>query len=495
MIRGILFALCLFLVNFAFAESTPSADRLLRWGVDLESGAPYSFKDPKNPKLVIGYEAEMVEAIAKKMGRQVVIVQNNWEGLVEGLKRKDYDIVVNGLEITDERKREVHFSDPYYYCTEVITVSKTNNNINSFADLENKRVGTLTGTLAQRILVDSKKSYQIVPYAEEVHLYEDLSLGRLDAVFLDEPIALYYGKPNPRLKIVGEPVGEMIYGIASRKEDHQLNQEIQIALKSIIEDGTMRTILERWGLWNQKTANAWGMSTDAKTPASSYEEFLNTAWAERGLWEKIKNYLTFLPILGKGALMTLQISIVSMLLAILIGLLVALMRLYGPWPISWIATTYVEVFRGTPLLIQLYLIFYGLPHLGLSLPPFLAAVIGLGLNYGACESENYRGGINSIPKSQTDAALALGLNRWQTLRYVTLPQAMRLVLPPVTNDFIALLKDSSLVSIITMVELTTIYGQLASTYFDYLGLGLLTALFYFLIGLPFVRLSRWLEKK
>ncbi|MCB0351654.1 MAG: amino acid ABC transporter permease, partial [Bdellovibrionales bacterium] len=150
---------------------------------------------------------------------------------------------------------------------------------------------------------------------------------------------------------------------------------------------------------------------------------------------------------------------------------------------------------GTPLLIQLYLIFYGLPYIGLRLDPFAAAVIGLGLNYGACEAENYRAGIQAIPKAQIDASYALGMTPAQSLRHVVVPQAMRIVIPPVTNDFIALLKDSSLVSVITMVELTTIYGQLASTYFDYLGIGLLTAGVYFLIGLPFVKLSRHFEAR
>jgi polar amino acid transport system substrate-binding protein len=184
-----------------------------------------------------------------------------------------------------------------------------------------------------------------------------------------------------------------------------------------------------------------------------------------------------------------------MILAMIVGLLTALTRMYGPRPFSWMAVSFVEVFRGTPLLIQLYLIFYGLPHIGLRFDPFLAAVIGLGLNYGACEAENYRAGILSIPKSQMDASQALGMSWRQSMRHIILPQAIRVVIPPVTNDFIALLKDSSLVSVISMVELTTTYGQLASTYFDYLGIGLLTAGIYFLIGLPFVRLSRYFESQ
>src|SRR5207244_7091453 len=115
------------------------------------------------------------------------------------------------------------------------------------------------------------------------------------------------------------------------------------------------------------------------------------------------------------------------------------------------------------------------------------------LNYSAYEAENYRAGIQSIPGTQMEAALALGMNRRQALRHVIIPQAMRLVIPPVTNDFIALLKDSSLVSVITMVELTKAYSQLASTYYDYIGIGILVASIYFFMGLPIARLSRYVE--
>jgi polar amino acid transport system substrate-binding protein len=184
-----------------------------------------------------------------------------------------------------------------------------------------------------------------------------------------------------------------------------------------------------------------------------------------------------------------------MLFAVALGLLLALLRLYAPKPVAFAAMAYVEFIRGTPLLIQLFFIYYGLPNVGVKLEPFAAAVIGLALNYAAYESEVYRAGIASVPHAQMEAAQALGMTRVQALRHIIVPQALRLVLPPMTNDFISLLKDSSLVSVITMVELTRVYGQLAATYYDYFGIGLLTALAYFVIGLPFVRLSRWAETR
>ena len=161
----------------------------------------------------------------------------------------------------------------------------------------------------------------------------------------------------------------------------------------------------------------------------------------------------------------------------------------------WLAQAYVEIVRGTPLLIQLFMIYYGLAQVGLRLNAFVAAIVGLGMNYAAYEAENYRAGIQSIPHGQTEAAQALGMNRWQTLRHVVLPQALRVVIPPMTNDFIALFKDSSIVSVITMVELTKVYGMLAMSTYDYIGLGLMTAAIYFALSYPASLLAQRLERK
>ena len=140
-------------------------------------------------------------------------------------------------------------------------------------------------------------------------------------------------------------------------------------------------------------------------------------------------------------------------------------------------------------------IFYGLPNIGIKLNPFVAGVLALGLNYAAYEAENYRAGLNAIPRGQMEAAVALNMTPIQALRYVIVPQAFRMVVPVMTNDFISLLKDSSLVSVITMSELTRTYEQLSMTYYDYFGTGLLVGAVYLLIGLPFVRLARWTEQR
>jgi polar amino acid transport system substrate-binding protein len=184
-----------------------------------------------------------------------------------------------------------------------------------------------------------------------------------------------------------------------------------------------------------------------------------------------------------------------MLLAVAAGLLLALARRYGPRPLAIAATLYVEIVRGTPLLIQILFIFYGLPGLGIRLDPFLAGVVALGLNYGAYEAENYRAGLQSVPHGQSEAAMALNMTQAQTLRHVVIPQAFRFVVPVMTNDFISLLKDSSLVSVITLSELSQTYVRLSTTYYDYFGTGLMIGAAYLLLGLPFVHVARLAERR
>jgi polar amino acid transport system substrate-binding protein len=183
-----------------------------------------------------------------------------------------------------------------------------------------------------------------------------------------------------------------------------------------------------------------------------------------------------------------------MALAIAGGLALSIARRYGGAFAQAASSVYVEVFRGTPVLLQLYVIYYGLAPI-LTLDAFTAAVIGLGLNYAAYESELYRAGLEAVPAGQSEAALALGMSRWQTLRRIVLPQALRVALPGVANDFIALLKDSSLVSVITVVELTKQMTITAVDVRGWLAPGILCAALYLAMSWPLSRLARRLERR
>jgi len=453
----------------------------LLWGSDAEGGAPYAFPNPKDPSRLIGFEVDIAEAIAKELGVKAKQSQNAWDSLIPALERGDFDMAMNGIEITEQREAKVLFSIPYYIYTEQLVVRKEETSIKDINGIKGKKVGTLSGAVAQDILMNIG-GVEVKVYSGQVEPYEDLALGRLDAVLLDLPIAAYYAKPNPKLKYAGSPVGEGFYGIAMRKGDEQFKKKIDEILSKLLRTGELKKIYDKWNMWNEAQAKLF----ESIKGASGYV----------GLEESKKAPLyTFLPNLLKGSGITIIISVVSMALAIILGLVLTILRLYGRPPLSALAAAYIEIYRGTPLLIQLYILYYGLPNIGISLSPLMAAFIGLGMNYAAYEAELYRAGINAVPKGQMEAALSLGMTQSLAVRRVILPQALKIALPGVTNDFIALFKDSSLVSVIAMVELTKTYSILAATTLRFFELGMIVALLYFAMSYPLSLFARKLEKK
>ena len=466
----------------------------LRWGADAQSGAPYVFHDPADQARVTGYETEIIEAVAARLGRGPVLVQNDWDGLIPGLQRGLYDAVIDGIEITPEHLQVVDFSRPYYRTFEQIVVRRGQAGLDSLDLLRGHVVGTLKASLADRILQD-RPGISVRYYDEETNAYADLASHRLDAVLLDWPIALYYAQPDTRLKLAGAPVGELSYGIAIPKGHDALRGQIDDALDALQKDGTLHRILSRWNLWNPTMAAAFGDPSAASVAPVAWQRYLDATAPIPGWRDRWRRYAGFLPLIGRAAVMTLAISACAMVLAVAVGLLLALARRYGPRPVGIAAMLYIEIVRGTPLLIQILFIFYGLPGLGIRLDPFLAGVIALGLNYSAYEAENYRAGLMSVPHGQIEAAVALNMTQGQALRYVVVPQAFRFVVPVMTNDFISLLKDSSLVSVITLSELSQTYVRLSTTYYDYFGTGLMIGAAYLLLGLPFVHLARLAERR
>jgi polar amino acid transport system substrate-binding protein len=200
-------------------------------------------------------------------------------------------------------------------------------------------------------------------------------------------------------------------------------------------------------------------------------------------------------ILLEAAGMTVILSVLSMPLAVLIGISVACGRMYGPWLVAKPLGLYVELLRGTPLMLQLYAIFFLLPKIGVALPALAAAIAGLAINYSAYEAEIYRAGLQAVPRGQMEAALSLGMSRPLAIWRIILPQAFRIVIPPVTNDFIALFKDTSVCSVVTVVELTKEYDILAMSTGAIVQLAIVTATLYMLMSYPLSVFARWSERR
>ncbi|MBI5418385.1 ABC transporter permease subunit [Candidatus Poribacteria bacterium] len=471
--------------NICMASTGSSIEKIkqrgsLLWGSDAEGGAPYVFPDPKNPDKLIGFEVDLANAIAKELGVEAKQTQNAWDNLVPSLERGDFDIAMNGIEITPQRQERILFSIPYYIYTEQLTVRADETRIKSIDDVKGMKVGTLSGTVAQDILTGIKGT-DVKIYPGQVQPYEDLAIGRIDAVLLDLPIASFYAAPNPKLKNVGATVGKGFYGIAIRKDDADLKKVVDDALKKLLKSGDLKRIYEKWEIWNEVQEELFKPLLDSKganLQASKETPIYN-----------------FFPALLKGAAITIAISVVAMCLAISFGLILSISKLYGNKFVKIIASSYIEIYRGTPLLIQLYILYYGLPNIGITLNPITAAILGLGMNYAAYEAEIYRAGIEAIPRGQMEASLALGMSKILAIKRIILPQAIKIAIPPITNDFIALFKDSSLVSIIAMVELTKTYNILAASTLRFFELGLIVAFLYFGMSYPLSILARKLEKR
>jgi polar amino acid transport system permease protein/polar amino acid transport system substrate-binding protein len=493
------------LVPLLLVAATAHADRLqqirasgeLRWGGDAQGGAPYVFQDPMDPNHLIGFEVDFVDALAQKLGLRARPVQGQWEELLELVKRGDFDVAVNGIEVAEEKKRVCQLSRPYYAAAEKLTIRKNDATApKSLEALRGRKVGTLPGSLAERIL--QRAGAEVKTYnGGQGEIYDDLRLQRLDAVLLDEPITRFYGEIERELQVVDGAFGGVQYAVAVPQGEEELLALVDRAIGELAREGKLRAIYEKWGLWNAETATLFHDDPAPRVKiAEAWEAWRAAVGKSPTFWERVRDrYPRMQPMFARGAALTLALSLSSMALAICLGVMLALGRTFGPRPVRWICSIYVEFVRGTPLLVQLIMIYFGLPELGVKLEPFTAGWLALGLNYAAAEAENYRAGLLSVPAAQREAAWSLGLGKWQTIRWVVAPQAIRVSLPPVTNDFIALLKDSSLVALVTMVELDKTYMNLASSTRDHLGLGVVVALWYLLLGLPFARLARWTEER
>src|SRR5437764_3890470 len=472
------------LLTLATFATNALAQQAIHWEADASGGSPYVLNDSNHHYQYIGYEKEMVDALATAMGRKAEFVPSDWETLVSALQRKSFDVIVNGLEPTADRQKQIQFSKPYYIFQLALTIRNDEQQIHSLEDCKNRVVGTLGNTAASRLL--QKEGISFKDYAEPPTAYRDLELKRIDAVIMDVPAEVFYVSRSTTLKRAGEPFFRGTYNIGLRKGDDALKAEVDAAIDKIINDGSLEKILRKWGLWNDAQLE---LQTATKTgqPVSSPAGFDITSvsfnWRE-AIWR-----------LARAAIVTVLIAFGSMAIALVLGMPLAIGQWKGPRPIQWLCTIYVEFFRGTPVLVQLLFLYFGLPTIGLAMPGWLTALIGLGLNYAAYESQVYRAALEAIPRGQWEASYLLGMNPLLAFRRIILPQAFRIALPPMSNDFVSLFKDTSTAYAISVWELATAYRELANASGQFLMLGVAVSLYYLAMSLPMAHLARRLERK
>jgi polar amino acid transport system substrate-binding protein len=432
--------------------------------------------------------------MARGLGRTPKFINIQFQSIDQSIARGDADVGLSGIEDTPARRTTSSVTIPYYEFREVLAVRDADAaTLKALADLKGKRVGTLSGTIAYEILLKAQKDFGLVPvsYEDDVHPYSDLTIGRVDAVLLDNVLAQRRQRAmkgftiQPQSAAIGHYIGVLPASQAP------LRDSINEILRGAMRDGTLERIFRKWNVWNDDQPKLYERLL-AGQPVEAVTGFdTSTSVATMTKWQAAKEYL---PSLLQASVVTIALSCLSMALAVGLGMLIAIGRVYGSGPVRVSFLGYVELMRGTPILLQLFVIYYGLAA-AIRLPAFIAALLGLALNYAAYESEIYRSALEAVSPGQLEAARTLGFTERQVLTLVRGPQAFRLALAPMTNDFVALLKDSSLVSVLTVLELTKQTQIFATNLGSWVIPGTMCAALYLAMSLPVAALARRMERK
>lgn len=439
--------------------------RTLRIGTDATYPPFESVKDGE----LVGFDIELGALVAEELGAKVSWTNTSFDGVFPALMAGKFDLVISAVTLTPERQQRLGFSAPYYTAGQLVVAREADTAVTGLESLRGKTAGIQINTSASLVL-EKFPDIEVRQYPSIDLALQDLRNGNLAGVVGDAPTLRYFLTHGFQgLRAAGGLLTEEHYGIAMRPDEPELREAVNAALQRLRDSGKFAALEERYfGEAAQKA-----QATPQAVP-----------------WGKVTWRL------AQGLGLTLGLTVLALLSGMPLGLAVALGRRVRFRPLAWLCAAYVEGLRGTPLLVQIIFIYYALPQLlGVDLAPMLAAVLALTLNSAAYVAEIFRAGIASVDAGQEEAARALGMGRAQVMRYVILPQAVRNVLPPLTNEGIALLKDSSLVSIIGMAELTRAGQELASQLAAPLAVWPLVALFYLLATLPLTRLASALEKR
>jgi polar amino acid transport system substrate-binding protein len=488
--RSVLTSIFCLLAVVATAQSPAE----FRWAGDAEGGAPFVEADPSHPDSIAGFDVEIAELLARGLRRVPRFVMITFTSIDQSIARGDAEIGLSGIEDTPARRATLAPTVPYYEFREVLSVRTTDaTRFRTMEDLRGHSVGTLSGTIAHDILLRAERDHGIkaLAYEDDVHPYSDLVLGRVDAVLLDNVLAERRRRFMTGFTIQPETIATGHYVGVLAASNASLRDACDEILRSGMRDGSLERILRRWNVWNDDQPKLYAriLSGEPVAPVSGVD--VSGAAATLSPWEATGRYL---PSLLRASVLTIVLSCLSMGLAVALGILIATGRVYGGKVVRGALRAYVELMRGTPILLQLFVLYYGLAA-AIRLPAFAAALLGLALNYAAYESEIYRSALEAVSVGQLEAARVLGLNARQILVLIRGPQAFRLALAPMTNDFIALLKDSSLVSVLTVMELTKQTQIFATNIGSWVIPGSLCAALYLAMSLPLAALASGLERR
>ncbi|CAC6982448.1 extracellular glutamine-binding protein [Staphylococcus aureus] len=470
LVLGLLISSAMVYINpTAHAEQNQTWEKIkergeLRVGLSADY-APMEFEHTVNGKTeYAGVDIDLAKKIAKDNNLKLKIVNMSFDSLLGALKTGKIDIIISGMTSTPERKKQVDFSDSYMMTKNIMLVKKDKvSEYKDIKDFNNKKVGAQKGTEQEKIAQTEIENASITSLSRLPDVILALKSGKVEGAVVEKPVAEAYLKQNPKLGISNVKFNEEEKDtvIAVPKDSPKLLSQINKTIKEVKDKG----------LIDKYMTNAANAMNDDSGFISKYGSF-------------------FL----KGIKITILISLIGVALGSILGAFVALMKLSKIKIISWIASIYIEILRGTPILVQVFIVFFGITAaLGLDISALVCGTIALVINSSAYIAEIIRAGINAVDKGQMEAARSLGLNYRQTMKSVIMPQAIKNILPALGNEFVTLIKESSIVSTIGVGEIMFNAQVVQGISFDPFTPLLVAAALYFVLTFVLTRIMNMIE--
>lgn len=432
-----------------------------------------------------GYDVQIAKKIAEYLGMKLMIVKTEWDGLLPSVQSGKIDAIIAGMSPTTERKKELDFTQSYYN-SQLVLVTKSNGkyaNAKNFKDLEGAKIVAQLNTFHDGVIDQIPNITHSTPMTDFSAMRVAVESEKVDAYIAEKPEGISAEKANKAFKMIDLKdafnVSPEETSIAiGLKKDSPLLEKMNEALSKI-------TIEEQNKIMNEMINLDLGITQD------------------ESIWDiALKNKDMFI----SGTLYTLLISLVGTIIGLFVGMFVGIIRTTPKLQntvldifiviLKFLSNIYVQIIRGTPMMVQAVLFYYGLQlFYGVSFSPLQSAFIVVSINTGAYMAEVVRAGINSIHKGQVEAAKAIGLNHFQIMTSVILPQVFKNILPNIGNEFIVNIKDTSVLNVISVQELFFNTKSVAGANFKFFQTYFITSLIYLVLTLSISGLLRILEKK
>ncbi len=447
---------------------------------------PYEFYDTAGgDRKIVGFDVDIANTLARELGFKLKIQESDFNGLIPSLQAGRADFVMAGMTPTPERRKNVDFSIIYYDAKDTIVAPK-GSSLKQPKDLKGKKVGVQLGTIQEKnaqTIAKKVAGMQVKQLNKVPDIIQEIRAKRIDAAIVEDTVAQGFIQSNPDLEYAAIASEEQSGSAIAFPKGSKLVEPFNKVLYKMKGDNELETLAKQWFSKNTTALAAQKAPTEAPKKGG-----LNINFGRLSL----DDYLFIL----KGIPTTLLFTLSSVFLGLIAATGLSLLKISKFKPLQWFANIYTSVFRGTPLLLQLSLIYYAIPQLiGFDITPLQAGVTTFTLNSGAYMSETIRAGIQAVDKGQSEASMSLGVPYAIMMQDVILPQALKNILPALVNETVSLLKDSSLVSTVGVVEIlraSQIVGANKYIYFE----PLLTAgLLYYLMVMGLTSAALTLERR